>query len=283
MQPKNGSYTFLLTHSNHSNIYIRRVEISKKFVNSTVSALLALTIGASSFAVVRSMVNSSSPQTVQNIESTNVLQEQVTMTAPKEIKSFNYSRPLTQQENNSAINNVGGPLDYSFRLTNLEAGEEVVIENQIREIERVSPPENMPSIWAKTGKINNEFSFRRNPFGGRSYEFHSGIDIDGEKGDVVIAPANGIVLKSGWSGGYGNMLEIDHGNGLTTRYGHLSRIDVKAGETIVRGQEVALVGSTGRSTGPHLHFEVRLGDKSINPRRFLPREPQELKEMSDKR
>ena len=135
----------------------------------------------------------------------------------------------------------------------------------------------MPTMWAHMGKINNEFGFRRNPFGGRAYEFHGGLDIDGERGDSVAAPANGIVTKSGWQGGYGNMIEIDHGNGLTTRYGHLSKIDVQVGDNINRGQIIGLVGSTGRSTGPHLHYELRVNDKPINPRRFLPPEPSEIK------
>lgn len=87
-----------------------------------------------------------------------------------------------------------------------------------------------------------------------------------------MAPANGVVSKAGWSGGYGNLIEIDHGNGLKTRYGHLSKIEIQEGDTIQRGQEIGLIGTTGRSTGPHLHFEVRVNDKAINPRRFLPPE-----------
>jgi murein DD-endopeptidase MepM/ murein hydrolase activator NlpD len=135
-------------------------------------------------------------------------------------------------------------------------------------------------MWAHEGKINNEFGFRRSPFGGRMYEFHAGLDIDGERGDSVIAPATGTVTEAGWKGGYGQMVEIDHGNGLVTRYGHLSRIEVEAGQPITRGQLIGLVGSTGRSTGPHLHFELRLGEKPINPRRFLPPEPTEIARLS---
>jgi murein DD-endopeptidase MepM/ murein hydrolase activator NlpD len=127
-------------------------------------------------------------------------------------------------------------------------------------------------MWAHMGKINNEFGFRRNPFGGRSYEFHPGLDIDGEKGDLIVAPANGVISKAGWQGGYGNLIEIDHGNGLKTRYGHLSKIDVQVGDSVQKSQPIGLIGSTGRSTGPHLHYELRLNDKAVNPRRFLPPE-----------
>ncbi|MEP6705384.1 MAG: M23 family metallopeptidase, partial [Acidobacteriota bacterium] len=90
---------------------------------------------------------------------------------------------------------------------------------------------------------------------------------------------NGVVTEAGWKGGYGNMVEVDHGNGLKTRYGHLSKIDVQIGDSITRGQVMAFVGSTGRSTGPHLHYELRLNDRPINPRRFLPHEATELKKV----
>jgi len=157
--------------------------------------------------------------------------------------------------------------------------EDAEIEKQLRAIQATSNQVFIPSMWAHMGKINNEFGFRRSPFGGRTYEFHAGMDIDGERGDQVIAPANGVVTEAGWKGGYGNMIEVDHGNGLKTRYGHLSKIDVEIGDSITRGQVMAFVGSTGRSTGPHLHYELRLNDRPINPRRFLPPEATELKKV----
>jgi murein DD-endopeptidase MepM/ murein hydrolase activator NlpD len=137
-------------------------------------------------------------------------------------------------------------------------------------------------MWAHAGKINNEFGYRRNPFNGRGYEFHAGMDIDGNRGDLVASPANGTVTIAGWEGGYGNLIEIDHGNGIKTRYGHLSGIGVQVGDTVKRGQLIGLIGSTGRSTGPHLHYEVRLNDKPINPRRFLPPVPSEIKASNGK-
>jgi murein DD-endopeptidase MepM/ murein hydrolase activator NlpD len=174
--------------------------------------------------------------------------------------------------------NSGGPaFDLQLSPEEIAEAESGNIEDQIRAMRTTVSPENLPTMWAHLGKINNEFGFRRNPFGGRTYEFHAGMDIDGERGDAIIAPANGVIVKAGWQGGYGNMIEIDHGNGLTTRYGHLSKIEVQAGDTVQRGQLIGLIGSTGRSTGPHLHYEVRLNDKSINPRLFLPPEPTEIK------
>ena len=106
------------------------------------------------------------------------------------------------------------------------------------------------------------------------------MDIDGNRGDMVVAPANGVVTNADWKGGYGNMIEIDHGTGLISRYGHLSRIGVQVDDTVQRGQLIGLVGSTGRSTGPHLHYELRLNDKPINPRRFLPPQPPEIQPFS---
>jgi murein DD-endopeptidase MepM/ murein hydrolase activator NlpD len=113
------------------------------------------------------------------------------------------------------------------------------------------------------------------PFGVRVDPFvheaamHTGMDIRGEPGEPVHATAVGRVSIAGWDGGYGNMVEIDHGNGLATRYGHLSRIDVHVGDEVRIGQIIGLIGSTGRSTGPHLHYETRVDGEPVNPRKFL--------------
>ncbi|HYJ89849.1 MAG TPA: M23 family metallopeptidase [Pyrinomonadaceae bacterium] len=162
----------------------------------------------------------------------------------------------------------GGPIDIDEMII-----DEPEVESQLKQIVANSSPDNIPNIWAHEGKINNEFGFRRNPFGGRTYEFHPGMDIDGERGENIIAAAAGTVTKAGWQGGYGNMVEIDHGNGLITRYGHMSKLNVQTGDVVTRGQLIGFIGSTGRSTGPHLHYELRLNEHPINPRRFLPPEP----------
>jgi murein DD-endopeptidase MepM/ murein hydrolase activator NlpD len=308
MQKNKRNYTFLFTHSTKSKIYIRRVEVSKKLVNGCASAALLLSLGAGSYglanyantdnllakanSVIEPFLKPAPVKAESNIqpEIPIVLPEvaaAVSLSSHSETQQMisdlkqdglldtatanNYARPAEVADTTP---NVGGPLSYSFKLTNLESeAEEAAIETKIKQFFQVSEASFIPNMWVHVGKINNEFAFRRNPFGGRSYEFHPGLDIDGEKGDVVMAPANGTVLKAGWTGGYGNMLEIDHGNGITTRYGHLSKIEVQVGDTITRGEEVALIGSTGRSTGPHLHFEVRVENVAVNPRRFLPPNP----------
>ena len=98
---------------------------------------------------------------------------------------------------------------------------------------------------------------------------HTGLDMRGDTGEPVHATANGKVTIAGREGGYGNMVEIDHGNGFSTRFGHLSAIDVKVGQTVRTGQVVGKIGSTGRSTGPHLHYETRINDEAVDPQKFL--------------
>ena len=126
-----------------------------------------------------------------------------------------------------------------------------------------------PTIWPVDGKLESGFGGRRNPFGGTSYEFHSGQDIEAPYGTPVIAGASGKVTFAGWQNGYGQLIVVDHGGGLTTRYGHLSQIDVVEGQTINRAEYIGRVGSTGRSTGPHLHYEVRINDEPVNPLQYL--------------
>ena len=261
-------YTFLLSHFNQIKKYVSRAEVSRKISQVSI-AVIILTIGIFSAVFIKNNIS---------VQSETIIPAQIsqTLTPTKaEYKSINYARPTSADD---FTPDSGGPVDD---LTENETtAEEAAMETQLRLIETTGNASFIPTMWAHLGKINNEFGYRRNPFGGRGYEFHPGIDIGGERGDVVAAPANGTVSKSGWEGGYGNMIEVDHGNGLKTRYGHLSRIDVQIGDTITRGQLMGLIGSTGRSTGPHLHYELRLNDKAINPRRFLPPEPAEIKALN---
>ncbi len=117
-------------------------------------------------------------------------------------------------------------------------------------------------------EYSSGFGVRMDPFLGRP-AMHTGLDFRASTGDPVRATANGKVVTAGWAGGYGRMVEIDHGNGLSTRYGHLSEIHVKIGQQIHLGQVVGAVGSTGRSTGPHLHYETRIDGDAVDPQKFL--------------
>ncbi|HXO18191.1 MAG TPA: M23 family metallopeptidase, partial [Candidatus Dormibacteraeota bacterium] len=118
--------------------------------------------------------------------------------------------------------------------------------------------------WPVTGTITSPFGWRSNPFGG-SPEFHQGLDIAAPSGTTVTAAAAGTVIMAQWYGGYGNYVLIDHGGSYSTGYGHLSAIYVASGQTVQRGQAIGAVGSTGQSTGPHLHFEVRIAGKPVDP------------------
>jgi murein DD-endopeptidase MepM/ murein hydrolase activator NlpD len=117
-------------------------------------------------------------------------------------------------------------------------------------------------------EFTSGFGVRSDPFLGRP-AMHTGLDFRAPTGDPVRATANGKVASSGWMGGYGRMVEIDHGNGLSTRYGHLSEINVKVGDVVRIGQVIGAVGSTGRSTGPHLHYETRIDGDAVDPQKFL--------------
>jgi len=129
----------------------------------------------------------------------------------------------------------------------------------------ISVPSSKP---VQTATYTSAYGVRSDPFRG-SAAMHAGIDLAAPMGTPIYATADGVVDRAEWSGGYGNMVEIDHGKGLQTRFGHLSRILVHPGERVVRGQEIALMGSTGRSTGSHLHYEVRMDGRAVNPVPYL--------------
>ena len=123
----------------------------------------------------------------------------------------------------------------------------------------------VPSIWPTSGYVSSPYGLRWN-----GTEFHQGIDIAAETGTPIVATADGVVTAAGWDGsGYGNMVDIDHGDGIVTRYGHASAVAVTPGQTVRRGQVIAYVGSTGYSTGPHLHYEVRVNGQPVNPAGYL--------------
>ena len=135
----------------------------------------------------------------------------------------------------------------------------------VRELRKDVLPSGMPVV---NGYISSGFGGRIHPISGK-YKGHKGVDIPGKKGTPVNAVAAGIVVKSERAGGYGNMVEIRHPDGYTTRYAHNQKNLVKEGDLVEKGQKIALLGSTGRSTGPHVHFEVRKDDKPVNPVAFI--------------
>lgn len=126
-----------------------------------------------------------------------------------------------------------------------------------------------PMGYPRISSLTSYFGYRSDPFNSAHAEFHPGIDFKGNKGDAARCTANGTVVGAGWYGGYGNCVRIAHANNYETLYGHLSRISVKVGQEVTVGEKIGEVGSTGHSTGAHLHYEVRKNGKAVNPISFL--------------
>jgi murein DD-endopeptidase MepM/ murein hydrolase activator NlpD len=125
-----------------------------------------------------------------------------------------------------------------------------------------------PTLWPVQGRITGSFGERTDPFSGEG-AFHRGVDISGEIGSRIIAPADGSVIFADVMNGYGRAIMVDHGNGISTLYGHLSAFAVSQGQQVHRGDTIGYVGQSGRSTGPHLHYEVRIFNTPVNPHKYL--------------
>lgn len=149
-----------------------------------------------------------------------------------------------------------------LRDTQLLALENVILARSLNEAVR---PDGRPVL---EGYISSYFGGRADPFDGHE-AIHKGVDFAGQMGSEVLAVATGVVTRAGPASGYGNLVEINHGNGYSTRYGHNQEILVTVGDTVTRGQPIALMGSTGRSTGPHVHFEVLRNGQQIDPLSFI--------------
>ncbi len=135
-------------------------------------------------------------------------------------------------------------------------------------IEKTLRDSHTPAIWPSRGLVTSYFGQRTNPLTGHT-QFHTGIDIASRRGSSVYATADGVVIFSGRSGALGKLVMISHGNGLKTQYGHLAETYVAPGQKVTRGTKIGAVGSTGRATGPHVHYEVVVNGVSVNPRKYI--------------
>ena len=165
----------------------------------------------------------------------------------------------------------GGP-DGETKFSDIEKTTDL-LESELRSIKDVFDRNQIklastPSGWPVRGYITDGYGTRRNPFGG-GYENHAGLDIATNHGTAIEATADGRVIFAGMYAGYGNIVVIDHGYGITTRYAHMSQIGVRTGQHVMRGKTIGAVGSTGRSTAPHCHYEVRLHDRPVNPLNYI--------------
>lgn len=143
---------------------------------------------------------------------------------------------------------------------------ELVVElEDLRALEKA-----LPKLWPAAGRLSSGFGWRRDPVRG-TWKFHSGLDIANRHGIPIYAAAGGVVKRAHYSAGYGRVIEIEHGYGITTVYAHCRRLYVKKGDTVREGQRIAQMGSSGKSTGPHLHYEVRLDGNAVDPMDYVPR------------
>lgn len=189
------------------------------------------------------------------------------MGGPTEEDSARFSQIL-QEKNDQLMHKVNSNL----KLTNQQAVQQ---EASFQEISVFLDKQHSilsatPSIWPIKGWITSGFGKRASPLTGEPGR-HMGVDIANEVNTPIRATADGIVTYSGWESGYGRLVAIEHGYGFSTRYGHCARIDVKVGDEVKRGQIIAYVGSTGRSTGSHVHYEVRIHGMPVDPEKYLPK------------
>jgi len=276
-------YAFIIAHTSKSRARVQRIRVEKRVI--TISAVVAVVIVAGlaygfygltqQAAHLRTEIEnhrlrSENDRQRQELEKLNNRVEKVEDTSRKLAEKSG----VVQEETSSP--GTGGPelpLD-EMALATL-AAKMGRLEEDMRSYEEVLRKRGYtPTIWPVDGKLEGGFGGRRNPFGGSGYEFHSGQDIEAPMGASVVAGASGKVSFVGWQNGYGQLVVVDHGGGLSTRYGHLSHIDVESGQQVSRGQLLGQVGSTGRSTGPHLHYEVRINEQAVNPLQYLVISPQ---------
>lgn len=154
---------------------------------------------------------------------------------------------------------------FEVRSTRSTASTIIFSERQFRAGSMIASPASIPSgMPLPFTRLTSQFGYRFHPMSG-TYQPHAGIDLAAPTGSPVMATADGTVNFAGWAGGYGVLVKIDHGGAVETRYAHLSRSAVSSGQSVRRGEIIGFVGSTGRSTGPHLHYEVRESNVAINP------------------
>lgn len=207
----------------------------------------------------------------------DALGERLTSMAKLDNGEFNFERPPAQggpedASKDSAINSISVP-DFLKSLDELsnqlkDRNQQLsVLEDMLmtRNLEAEVVPAGRPIT---RGWLSSYFGKRTDPFTGRNAH-HAGIDFAGKLGSDVVAVAAGVVTYAGKRTGYGNLVEINHGKGYATRYGHNSEINIKVGETVKKGQVIAKMGSTGRSTGPHVHFEVLYNGRAVNPIKYI--------------
>ena len=271
-------YAFIVARTSRSRAHIRRICVHKRWLKASAVGLFVVFCGLiyGFYGLTQQAAHLRTERENQRLREENYKQRQELQNLNNRVDAVeDQSRKLAEESGvtKNAPPPTGGParpVDSAAALAALEK-KTAKLEHDLRMYESFLRAHGMvPSIWPVVGKLESGVGGRRNPFGGRGYEFHEGQDIDAQYGTPVQVAASGKVIIAGRQRGYGNVVYVDHGAGVTTRYGHLSQINVTLGQTVTRGQVIGLVGSTGRSTGPHLHYEVRINNQPVDPKQYLP-------------
>jgi len=278
MPKEDRFYAFIIAHTSRSRARVQRIRVERRVVSIScvIAALVIAGLVYGLYGLTQQAAHLSTQWENQRLRAENERQKQELEKLNNRVEKVeDTSRKLAEKSGviteESVTPGSGGPelpLD-EMGLATL-ASKMSRLEENMRSYEDILRQHGYtPTIWPVDGTLEGGFGGRRNPFGGPGYEFHTGQDIEAPIGAPVIAGARGEVSFVGWQNGYGQLVVIDHGGGLSTRYGHLSHIDVDLGQAVSRGQLIGKVGSTGRSTGPHLHYEVRINDQPVNPLQYL--------------
>lgn len=272
-------YAFIVARTSRSRAHIRRICVHKRWLKVSAVGMFVVFCGLiyGFYGLTQQAEHLRVERENKKLRAENDKQRQQLQNLNNRVNAVeDKSRKLAEVsgvENEAQTRGQGGParpVDSAAALASLEA-KTAKLEREMRMYESfLRYKGTMPSIWPVLGKLESGVGGRRNPFSGRGYEYHEGQDIDADYGAPVQAAASGRVIIAGWQRGYGKVVYVDHGGGFTTRYGHLSAIDVAVGQTVTQGQTIGLVGSTGRSTGPHLHYEVRINNQPVDPKPYLP-------------
>src|SRR5919106_2544575 len=271
-------YAFIIAHTSRSRARVQRIRVEKRSVTIFCAILLLLAVGLfyGLYGLTQHVAHLRIEFENQRLRAENERQRQELEKLNNRVEKVeDTSRKLAEKsgvvEAGTKLPGIGGPaLPMDEMAVATLAAKMGRLEEDMRAYEAILRQRGYtPTVWPVEGKLEGGFGGRRNPFGGYGYEFHSGQDIEAPWGAPVVSGASGRVSFVGWQNGYGQLVVVAHGGGLTTRYGHLSHIDVELDQTVSRAQLLGKVGSTGRSTGPHLHYEVRIDDQLVNPQQYL--------------
>lgn len=300
-KPDKREYTFMIVPHRDDKIYSLRVPIKRlKLIAGSIATCLVVCAGLFTYQAYTVQQAASSQSELQELRANKDVQEQKlvvlaqkTTEIQKQISEIEalenevkraLGNPETSSTSRSGVERTersggqGGPIaknnvdSLQIQLNSLEAAlkskDASLKELKSQLEERNQKLARTPSIWPTEGDITSRFGWRQSPFGYGS-DWHPGVDIANSIGTPIHATADGVVTNAGWYGGYGRYVEIDHGYGYVTAYGHHSAIVVAIGQQVKKGDVIAYVGNSGMSTGPHVHYEVRVNGREVNPMTFM--------------